>query len=532
MNARPPSGYTPDYDAHGYDSYSQDSYRTVGTTYADDATGTYAYIPPQPDPFGQMQAQQTQQFQMQQPQVPAQGYGYGPEGYTTGYEQPAAQSYGTGYETTTYGTGTYDTGTYDTGVIGAVGYDATAYETGSHATYDPYAYGNSGYYDTGTYDTSALWQAEPPTAQAAQAVQTPADQSQQPQQSAAGYPQQDWDSGAYPAYGYGYSYGYGYDASGDTGVFEQVPPAYESHGTYEPRQTPEPVRTPEPAAAYDLDPDPALDDVFTTTALATDDVPVRHDYAGDDLAGHGEPVARSRRRKPAKRSALLTVAVPSVAVMGVAAVGAAAVAGVDMAHDSSSTRADGQASAKAPTTQLDRQLAGVSRDADDFATRASRTQERIDLKDRQEAAKKAKAEAAARKEALRPKFLLPVKQKGLSAYFGQAGVNWMALHTGIDFPVQVGTPVMAATDGTVRTQWNSSYGNMAIVTAPDGTETWYCHLSSTKIRSGKVKAGEVIAYSGNTGNTTGPHMHFEVRPNGGAPIDPLPWLLAHGLDPR
>ncbi|MCL2730083.1 MAG: M23 family metallopeptidase, partial [Actinomycetia bacterium] len=139
---------------------------------------------------------------------------------------------------------------------------------------------------------------------------------------------------------------------------------------------------------------------------------------------------------------------------------------------------------------------------------------------------------AARKEALRPKFVLPVTQKGLSAYFGQAGVNWMALHTGIDFPVQVGTPVMAVTDGTVRTQWNPSYGNMAIVTAPDGTETWYCHLSSTKIRSGSVKAGTVIAYSGNTGNTTGPHLHLEVRPHGGSPIDPLPWLLAHGLDPR
>jgi murein DD-endopeptidase MepM/ murein hydrolase activator NlpD len=90
---------------------------------------------------------------------------------------------------------------------------------------------------------------------------------------------------------------------------------------------------------------------------------------------------------------------------------------------------------------------------------------------------------------------------------------------------------MAATDGTVRTQWNSAYGNMAIVTMADGTETWYCHLSSTKIRSGPVKAGDVIAYSGNSGNSTGPHLHFEVRPGGGAAIDPLPWLRSHGLDP-
>jgi murein DD-endopeptidase MepM/ murein hydrolase activator NlpD len=127
--------------------------------------------------------------------------------------------------------------------------------------------------------------------------------------------------------------------------------------------------------------------------------------------------------------------------------------------------------------------------------------------------------------------MLPVKLHQLSAYYGQSGVNWMSLHTGIDFPVQYGTPVMAATDGSVRTQWNSAYGNMAIVTAADGTETWYCHLSSTKIRSGWVKAGDVIAYSGNSGNSTGPHLHFEVRPGGGAAIDPLPWMRSNGIDP-
>ncbi|MDX3071886.1 M23 family metallopeptidase [Streptomyces sp. MI02-7b] len=260
------------------------------------------------------------------------------------------------------------------------------------------------------------------------------------------------------------------------------------------------------------------------------------DDAGYDADPDGAPVlprprAGSRRRRPARRSALLTVAVPSVAVMGVAAC-AAAVTVTTEEGDTSTTQADGIVGAKTPTTKLDQQLAGVNRDVDDFASRASRTQERLDIKERQAAERKKKAQEAARKEALRPKFLLPVTEHGLSAYFGQAGVNWMSVHTGIDFPVSYGTPVMAATDGTVRTQWNSAYGNMAIVTAPDGTETWYCHLSSTKIRWGSVKAGEVIAYSGNSGNSTGPHLHFEVRPAGGSAIDPLPWLLKHGLDPR
>ncbi|MFD3455783.1 M23 family metallopeptidase [Streptomyces sp. NPDC058691] len=257
-----------------------------------------------------------------------------------------------------------------------------------------------------------------------------------------------------------------------------------------------------------------------------------HDADPDGAPVLPRPRAGSRRRRPARRSALLTVAVPSVAVMGVAACAAAVTVNTEEG-DTTTTQADGiVGSAKTPTTKLDQQLAGVNRDVDDFASRASRTQERLDIKERQAAERKKKAAEAARKEALRPKFLLPVSEHGLSAYFGQAGVNWMSVHTGIDFPVSYGTPVMAATDGTVRTQWNSAYGNMAIVTAPDGTETWYCHLSSTKIRWGSVKAGEVIAYSGNSGNSTGPHLHFEVRPAGGSAVDPLPWLLSHGLDPR
>jgi murein DD-endopeptidase MepM/ murein hydrolase activator NlpD len=505
VNDRHESGYAPDYDAYGYDPYSTGSYQTVGTAfsdYADDsATGTYAYIPGQqqaynPAPQGYDQGESQGYAVHDQGQNPGQGYGYPQQ---QAYDPAAAQG---------------------------------GWDTGGYAAYDPYASGQTAaptvtgtatYYDTGTY--TGL---------------TDLSQTQQPQQ--------DWDSGAYPAYGYGtgYATGYGYDTSGDTGLYEQVAPPVTadgfapagSSGTHVPEND---FSGPDfPDADFSGSDFSEADftaqfeeiaDPFAESAVDPDDEPVRHDYASDGFADGDGPAARSRRRKPAKRSALLTVAVPSVAVMGVAAVGAAAVTGVGMAQDSSSTQAE-TATGKAPTTQLDRQLAGVSRDADDFASRASRSQERLDLKERQAAAKKAAEAAAARKEALRPKFVLPVTQKGLSAYFGQAGVNWMALHTGIDFPVQVGTPVRAVTDGTVRTQWNSSYGNMAIVTAPDGTETWYCHLSSTKIRSGKVKAGTVIAYSGNTGNTTGPHLHLEVRPGGGAPIDPLPWLLSHGLDPR
>lgn len=296
-----------------------------------------------------------------------------------------------------------------------------------------------------------------------------------------------------------------------TGAFEHTAvfdPVHESDQSYDPAPEAEPE--PEAAAVRESAPSPRRE------------------------------ASRGRRRTPSsrpKRSALLTVAVPSVCALGVTAVAAASVSGVGSDKKDESTTQAAPDTAAAPVkpsvanSKLDSQLAGVREGADDFRDRASRTQERIDLQARQAAEKKRKVAEAARKEALRPKFALPVAQHGLSAMFGQAGINWMSVHTGIDFPVSYGTPVMAATDGTVTTQWNDAYGNMVVLTSPDGTETWYCHLSSAKIRSGTVKAGETIAYSGNSGNSTGPHLHFEVHPGGGSAIDPLPWLRGQGLDP-
>lgn len=317
--------------------------------------------------------------------------------------------------------------------------------------------------------------------------------------------------------------------------------AYEQQASYDPYDPYEPYRTAE-FSLPETDPDAEATD---GTRSEADDQTDGHESA--PAAGHrpaGRPVtrsgggSRSRRRSPAKRSALLTVAVPSACVMSVAGIAAASVGGMGAGEEkkdetTSMAAADpGTVKPVAANNKLDTQLANLSADAENFADRASRTQERIDLKARQAAEKKKRAEEAARKEALRPKFVMPVTNHRLSAYFGQAGVNWMSVHTGIDFPVDYGTPVMAATDGTVRTQFNTAYGNMAIVTAADGTETWYCHLSSTRIRSGSVKAGDVIAHSGDSGNSTGPHLHFEVRPGGGAAIDPLPWLRSHNVNPN
>ncbi|MGW0394095.1 peptidoglycan DD-metalloendopeptidase family protein [Streptomyces sp. NPDC003042] len=325
--------------------------------------------------------------------------------------------------------------------------------------------------------------------------------------------------------------------AGDTAVFEALAVTVEDEPSFT-----EAVHD-QPTQAMPVTPSATATPTATATATATE--PRASRRAGAKNAGKAGKAAKtvpsggsSRRRTPAKRSALLTVAMPSACVMGVAGVAAASVGGLTgsekPAEDTTTVAAPDVAEVQpaAANNKLDTQLAALSADAGDFADRASRTQERLDLKQRQEDDKKKRAEEAAAKEAARPKFAVPVAQNGLSASFGQAGGMWMSVHTGIDFPVGYGTPVMAATDGTVRTQWNSAYGNMAIVTSPEGTETWYCHLSSTKIRSGKVKAGDVIGYAGSSGNSTGPHLHFEVRPGGGAAIDPLAWLRSHGLDPR
>lgn len=430
--------------------------------------------------------------------------------------------------------------------------------TGSHQTlnYDPYAAHHHAAYDTGGHDATGLWT---DTSGQQRLIGIPAQSTgpdisgqwdanawlqADPLGQAQQWNTQTFDSGAYDATAWNSDGGEqhaSYDQHEPHEPYDQQATAIFQTVTYEQQAAIED----EFAPSDDLDTDTA-----TGTSAGSHDEPPLLDGA-EELALDGPATAvlpapspgsrtasraasRSRRRTPPKRSALLTVAVPSACVMGVAGIAAASVGGGNGNENNETTAATGTTTVQPATAnnKLDTQLESLTADADDFADRASRTQERIDLKAQQEAEKKRAAAEAARKERLRPKFALPVEQKGLSAYYGQAGINWMSVHTGIDFPVSYGTPVLAATDGVVRTEWNSAYGNMMVLTAKDGTETWYCHLSSYVVASGtSVKAGDVIAYSGNSGNSTGPHLHFEVHPGGGDAIDPLSWLRSHGLNP-
>ena len=105
------------------------------------------------------------------------------------------------------------------------------------------------------------------------------------------------------------------------------------------------------------------------------------------------------------------------------------------------------------------------------------------------------------------------------------GWRWGRMHEGIDIAVGSGTPVHAAQSGRVIVAgWMGGYGNLVVIDHGGGLSTAYGHNSSFAVGSGQsVSQGQVVAYSGNTGNSTGPHVHFEVRVNG-APVDPLGYL--------
>ncbi|MDP4119360.1 MAG: M23 family metallopeptidase, partial [Bacillota bacterium] len=106
------------------------------------------------------------------------------------------------------------------------------------------------------------------------------------------------------------------------------------------------------------------------------------------------------------------------------------------------------------------------------------------------------------------------------------GPRWGSVHTGVDIAVSAGTGVHASDEGRVIfTGWNSSgYGNLIKVDHCNGYQTYYAHLSKIYVKTGDVVAkGEVIAASGSTGNSTGPHLHFEVRKNGSSQ-NPLKYL--------
>ncbi|MFB8756938.1 transglycosylase family protein [Streptomyces nigra] len=118
--------------------------------------------------------------------------------------------------------------------------------------------------------------------------------------------------------------------------------------------------------------------------------------------------------------------------------------------------------------------------------------------------------------------------------YRKAGSSWSkGYHTGVDFPVPTGTSVRSVGAGTVVSAgWEGSFGYQVVVRHADGRYTQYAHLSAISVKDGQsVGAGQRIGRSGSTGNSTGPHLHFEVRtgPGFGSDVDPVAYLRAGGV---
>jgi len=153
----------------------------------------------------------------------------------------------------------------------------------------------------------------------------------------------------------------------------------------------------------------------------------------------------------------------------------------------------------------------------------------------QQAAANAKAQAEAEQQAalieaerLRQIGVIEVPIQSnytLSARYGQRGGIWSAgWHTGLDFRVKSGTSVVAAANGTViASGWGGAYGYRIEIDHGNGYVTAYNHLSKIEISGGEVAAGQEIGKTGTSGNTTGPHLHFEVTKDGEF-MNPSSWL--------
>lgn len=111
------------------------------------------------------------------------------------------------------------------------------------------------------------------------------------------------------------------------------------------------------------------------------------------------------------------------------------------------------------------------------------------------------------------------------------GARWGALHAGVDIANALGTPIVAAEQGTVIDAGPASgFGQWVRILHDDGTITVYGHMETIDVTVGQqVTAGQRIAGMGSRGFSTGSHLHFEVHPAGSGPIDPLPWLAERGI---
>ncbi|MGX1880348.1 M23 family metallopeptidase [Streptomyces sp. NPDC055287] len=155
-------------------------------------------------------------------------------------------------------------------------------------------------------------------------------------------------------------------------------------------------------------------------------------------------------------------------------------------------------------------------------------------KEREERAAKERAAREAERKRLNG-YTLPVAGSVVTTGYKTGGNLWSSgSHSGVDFRAASGSSVVSVAGGTVvEAGWGGAYGNNIVIRMNDGTYTQYGHLSSIGVSVGQtVASGQQIGLSGSTGNSTGPHLHFEARttPEYGSDMDPVAYLRAHGVN--
>ncbi|MFD3551553.1 M23 family metallopeptidase [Streptomyces goshikiensis] len=195
----------------------------------------------------------------------------------------------------------------------------------------------------------------------------------------------------------------------------------------------------------------------------------------------------------------------------------------------------GEIEAQADSQQRAAEVAAVKAQAEADAKQQAAEAKRV-------AEAKAKAERDAAERAAREEerkrlntFVAPVEDSYVSTQWHAGGGMWSSgSHTGIDFHAASGTTVHAVGAGTVVESGNGgAYGNNVVIKHNDGTYTQYGHLSSLSVSVGQqVTPGQQIGLSGSTGNSSGPHLHFEARTGAqyGSDIDPVAYLRSHGVN--
>jgi murein DD-endopeptidase MepM/ murein hydrolase activator NlpD len=247
-------------------------------------------------------------------------------------------------------------------------------------------------------------------------------------------------------------------------------------------------------------------------------------------------------------SAPVLMGVAALVVTVAGAVTASDAGVIPTAADQSETKTTQQVNAMSGTSAVSSVLASreretqVSRDSSREAQAEAadeKLQSAVEQQAQQRNAELAGLAVAAEKQAQKIKennWVLPVSGYHITNTWGMSRSYYSSgYHTGLDFAVAQGTPIHAIASGTIsELRYDGSYGNLTVMTLDDGTEIYYGHQLSyaSGLSVGqRVTQGDVIGYVGTTGNSTGPHVHIEVRPGGGDDVDPYPAFVVHGVTP-